>query len=310
MPGFTEQYLKDLGVQVVTTAASGTEFRCMCINTACDDRSGHLYVNALTGKYFCHKCGTKGVLTRERFRKVFDSIKDKLTLDSLTKDDIAESLEIYNKAYAIEYPPRIPAIEPALEYLLNRRKFTLDEIYKYKLRVSLFGKYAYRILIPFFIGGEFKGFTARSYIETEKIRYLNSKGNTTSLLYNIDSLLEDPSKVPVLVEGPLDAITISALSSFTGIASLGKQFNEKQFVLLHQLWDNLNFKKLIYLPDYDVTYKEIQAFTRELTLVLPPNTLYITRLPKGKDANSCDKQTLSLALTQALPIKKAIKLFL
>ena len=43
----------------------GKEYVMKCIFSECDTQSfkaGHLFMNADTGQYFCHKCGAKGNL--------------------------------------------------------------------------------------------------------------------------------------------------------------------------------------------------------------------------------------------------------
>ena len=56
LPGQAADALRAAGIEIIREASGdGTEIRCRCPQHP--DRDGHLYVNALTGAAFCHKCG-------------------------------------------------------------------------------------------------------------------------------------------------------------------------------------------------------------------------------------------------------------
>jgi DNA primase len=225
------------------------------------------------------------------------------------KERLATAKGIYDSALPI-VPRDDPINSRPYEYLTSRRHLTEEEITRYGLRFKLEGDYRNRILIPFWMGGTFMGFTARSYTDEEP-RYLSVSGVDVKrfVVYNINELLGTTDTV-VIVEGALDAISISELPTFVGIAMLGKQVSLQQYMILSEYIEKTGRKEVILLPDPDVSLKEVLASIDHLKYALPTDVaITIARLPKGEDANSIGPKQLAFFLKRSVPQNKIFSLF-
>jgi len=125
---------------------------------------------------------------------------------------------------------------PAIQYVYSRG-LTLDD-YTFYVSKTL----PDRVIIPYYFEGRVIGYTARK-LSNGKPKYLSEQ--TPGTVFNLDS--QNPSvqsnrdtKYVMVVEGPVDAISIGA------VALLGAEIMDKQAMLINRLG-----KTVVVIPDRD-----------------------------------------------------------
>lgn len=176
----------------------------------CFDPSWHCGINLKTKIFNCYICGKKGSpeyllkfilnLSSSKIKRIIKKYSDEIELET-EKGIILPPKEVF-------LPKEIEKNFPKLHknYLIKRR-FDLSIIDKYNLKACYqFGKYAYRIIIPFYYQNKLVTFTSRDVTEKSGLRYLNLNSEdsifkATDTLYNIDSVID---KSVIIVEGCTD----------------------------------------------------------------------------------------------------------
>jgi len=175
----------------------------------CSDPSWHCGIN-LKSKFFncfsCHKKGGSNYLVKillqcTTSKAEFIIKKYSTDLESYEDDIVLPATEVFLPEEAIsKFPPL------HLNYLKSR-SFGLGTIKKYNLKACYqFGKYSYRIIIPFYYKKKLITFTTRDVTGKSDKKYLNAPSEksiykTTDTFYNIDNVFSDSV---LIVEGTTD----------------------------------------------------------------------------------------------------------
>jgi len=131
----------------------------------------------------------------------------------------------------LDNPPE--KLVPVLEYMVNRRLFPEDYPFHWTPKIG----FSNRLIIPFYKDGACVGYTARAINSEANPRYLSEQ--QPGYVFNLDTQMDDREFV-IVVEGPIDAISIS------GCALMGSEIKDSQNWLLKQLG-----KELVLVPDRD-----------------------------------------------------------
>jgi hypothetical protein len=121
---------------------------------------------------------------------------------------------------------------PVLEYLASRNLYVDD----YPWHWTDEDGFSNRLIIPFYYKGRLVGWTGRK-VRDGKPKYLSEQ--QPGYVFNLDSQTAD-RKFVIIVEGPLDAISIDA------VALTGSEINKAQHALI-----NLLHRQVIVVPDRD-----------------------------------------------------------
>ena len=120
-----------------------------------------------------------------------------------------------------------------LKYMKERNLY-LDD-YNFYWSPSL--GYRDRLIIPFYHNKKIVGYTARTFLENKRPKYLSNQ--QPGYVFNFDE--QRPEKIFVIVcEGPIDAIHVE------GIAVLGSEIKDQQVAMVNSL-----NKQVIVVPDKD-----------------------------------------------------------
>jgi len=231
-------------------------FNAVC----CDDkrqRGGFIVNGGDAVSYHCFNCGFKcswqpGRHISQKMNKFMrdlnipDDVIAQLRLEALKLDtnNTAEVRSIIPKFDAralpmdsqpitdlLDNPPE--KLVPVLEYMVNRRLFPEDYPFHWTPKIG----FSNRLIIPFYKDGACVGYTARAINSEANPRYLSEQ--QPGYVFNLDTQMDDREFV-IVVEGPIDAISIS------GCALMGSEIKDSQNWLLKQLG-----KELVLVPDRD-----------------------------------------------------------
>jgi hypothetical protein len=153
---------------------------------------------------------------------------------------------------------------PVLEYLYSRKLYLED----YNFHWCLESGFSNRLIIPFYYQGRLVGYTARK-ITDGKPKYISEQ--QPGYVFNLDGQTDDKQFV-ILVEGPIDAISIG------GVAVMSAEINTTQRQLIEQLG-----RQVIVVPDRDQAGQNLvkQAIEFNWSVSFPD-------WPEGiKDVNEC-----------------------
>jgi hypothetical protein len=221
---------------------SGHELAVCCLFCTAQgeslDERFRLYLNLNTGAGLCFNCGW-------RSRYALQQVLRRLKLPQQPTDfEVASKLILAAPKLPVDFLPLTEATSKldlqALRYVL-KRGVTQQQILDKRLGVSFVGEFAYRIIFPIWEGSSLQGFTARSFLGTEKVKYLHSKGN--KYLFN----LANSTRV-ILSEGVFKALRIEQLAlPYDSAACLGHSLTAKQLEQLQQH----KVKQVVLWPDPD-----------------------------------------------------------
>ena len=235
------------------------EVQCNCPNCSAlynnyePDGKYNLAINLTKHKFQCWKCNLKGYLSflLKRFADYAD-YKIYMSLDGVVDlkqyEDNVENLIITPKIHLPDefiYFSELSETErlknKGWNYLINKRGISEELILKFKLGFSPTGRYGGRVIFPSFDeNNELNYFTARSYIESNKLKYFNPIVDKTKIIFN-ENNIKFYSTVYV-VEGGLDIMGVPLNTS----ALLGKTLSLKFFEKIKQYNSNI---VLILDPD-------------------------------------------------------------
>ena len=128
----------------------------------------------------------------------------------------------------------------ARRYLL-KRGITALQIREKRIGVTFTGKFRYRIIFPIYEGKQLRGINARDFTDTQKPKYLNSKGD--KYLFNFNPEAE----TVILSEGVIKALRIEQVTEFCSASLLGHDLTESQLLQLQKS----KCKHVIIYPDPD-----------------------------------------------------------
>lgn len=182
---------------------------------------------------------------------------------------------------AVSWPLTEIGTPIAYKYMTEVRKFTDEEIERYSLRVGRTyydealgkqeGKWAGRVLFPFFENGKVVYLVARAYAGKEP-KYRNSESGKDLVVYGIDKVQSEC----ILCEGIISAIGAERETGIPAISLLGKTGTKWQLSKIRN-----HAQKIWVCLDGDVEDKEVKALYRSL-LRLGVDTWRID-LPPGTD---------------------------
>lgn len=239
-----------------------------CINRkGTPDKSGHLFVNVDSYKFFCVRCGYSGRIGKNlqlSQSKVYDEERDK-DVESVIKEFkvISEDRDQFRLKIPID---KVTTSRSATEYLL-KRGFTYDQMNYYDMRVGNLSQMFGRIVIPNRVQRLVytDTFSARTFID-QKPKYLNpSDIKKSEIVFNLHRIKE--GSPIILVEGALTAVA----AGYHAVASLGKYLSRSQasqIVKKHPSVIYINYDygaeemshdacKLLYSLDPSITIKEV-----------------------------------------------------
>jgi hypothetical protein len=168
-----------------------------------------------------------------------------LTLWCLDQRDEAAVLEQYNrpeveiKRYALPESavPIEQCTDPRLVEYLNQRGVLTDR-FKFYWSPDRTADLANRVIVPFYYHKELVGYTARSVVPTQRVKYY-MQADAGRIVFNLDH--QHYSRTAVVVcEGPFDAMSID------GVAVMHNEISSTQAQLIHDL-----HKQTIVVPDGD-----------------------------------------------------------
>lgn len=239
------------------TPSGWTKFNAVCCQhngTSADTRARGGFIRHLEGcSYHCFNCGYKTSyvtgrhITRKMRNLLFwlgipDDIINKISLEALKIE--SDQREITAVTLPTFFETNLPDdarllstdselqewMIPAIEYVYSRG-LTLESFNFYVSERIL----PERIIIPFYYEGKVVGYTARKLTDS-KPKYLSEQ--TPGYVFNLDQQIN--KKFVIVVEGPIDAISIS------GVAILGADIMEKQAMLINRLGQTV-----VVVPDRD-----------------------------------------------------------
>ena len=241
----------------------------------------HCYVNVVKGMFICHHCGESGIVER-------------LLMDHGDGEKVEREPGMVEKAryeeVDIESFKKVTGVVSTMDRMaltyLKGRGFTKEEIEKYDVRFSGFGRYFGRVIFPIVEHGENVSFISRSYMKTVYPKYLfphhgETKLTTNECMWGWDSITEEHMRV-VLVEGIIDAINVNRFVDHHALALHSKQMGEAQLLKLLRLSRDTHF---IVMMDGDAhkdglkIAKKLKQYGRNVEMSL---------LAKDEDPGSLD----------------------
>lgn len=294
----TKEDLEALGFTVLSGGAGldNNQIRCVCNNPQCKDqvdKRGRLYVNSDNGLYFCFRCGNKGKISLDRNRmfdnsylldRIEEELRDEHGIGVVVEGVNYSELEMnnlvtpYNQALdrdqylkfcgGLKSPPRI------YNYAKSRG-ITDEEIYRYKIKFGIVGKYSNRFIIPVFQEGRLRTFIAR-YAGKSDLKYLHpGKLNIDDVIFY--SRPVERNRKLIITEGILDAISCSRCG-YVSAAILGKNPKKERLKRLKQIKNDYDVE-LVFYYDSDVLYGpgySIDIIYNKISEVLNTDEIYIT----------------------------------
>lgn len=222
----------------------------------------------------------------------------------------------------------------ALDYLLNVRKITLDQIEKYQIgfaapeqklidffndknldktllkkselfiendQQELHDRFLNRIVFPILdIDDNVVGFSGRSLVD-KKIKYMNSPEsaifNKSQLLFNLNfakNKVREEKKI-ILVEGFMDVIALSSVGIDNAVASMGTSLTNQQIQMVSKVSDTITIA-------YDGDQAGMDATNRAIQLISSNSKMKIEImvLPDNLDPDEYRLQKGNQALMEAL----------
>jgi DNA primase len=177
------------------------------------DRKFGMSVNAFSGYYECHRCGTRG------FIDPFEDGPEERTPSPETVAPPPGYLPLYTDPALTA-----DAARPARRYL-TKRGVTPEMVQLAQIGVVLEGYYADRVVIPVLApdGEDWLGWVSRSWHKDVANPYLNAKGMRRTTLFNHRALGVKTDTPLLVVEGAFDALALWP----DGVAVLGKPTPEQ-----------------------------------------------------------------------------------
>lgn len=222
----------------------------------------------------------------------------------------------------------------SLNYLLNERKLTIEQIKKYQIgfaapeqklidffndknidktllkkselfiendQQELHDRFLNRIVFPILdIEDNVVGFSGRSLID-KKIKYMNSPEspifNKSQLLFNLNlakNKVRDEKKI-ILVEGFMDVIALSSVEIDNAVASMGTSLTNQQIQMINKVSDTITIA-------YDGDQAGMDATYRAMNLIRSNSKMKIEImvLPDNLDPDEYRLQKGNQALMEAI----------
>ena len=183
------------------------------------------------------------------------------------RNDAVIQEELERRTVDIKRYPLPPGAElvgdttnPAVLQYLAQRKIDIDR-YKFYWSPERTADLSNRVIIPFYYHHQLVGYTARSIVPTQRVKYY-MQADAGNLVFNLDRQNYE-RRVVVVCEGPFDALSID------GVAVMHNEISSTQAQLIHDL-----HKQTVVVPDGDAAgYKLIQSALEYEFAVSFPNYL-------------------------------------
>lgn len=208
----------------------GTELITHCIFNDCDADSrgneAHLYINANTGQYFCHKCGEKGGI---------NGLREALGIDAepLPRQSLDQTPNL-NKL-ATKYHDQLPL--NIREWLKNDRLLLEEDIDDYELGYGVFyGKSWITIPVRDASGTvQFMKLRHDPFVASGGAKYMSTGGDAA--IFNAEVLKDKPDQL-VICEGEFDCLAlrafgIPAISSTAGARTFKEEWIDQLTSVRH-----------------------------------------------------------------------------
>lgn len=180
----------------------GTELITHCIFNDCDadsrGKEAHLYINANTAQYFCHKCGEKGGING--LREALGITKESLPRQSFDQPISPSKL-------ATKYHKQLPL--NIREWLKNDRLLLDEDIDDYQLGYGVFyGKSWITIPVRDASGTvQFMKLRQDPFVPSGSAKYMSTGGEAA--VFNAEILKDKPDQL-VICEGEFDCLVLRA----------------------------------------------------------------------------------------------------
>jgi hypothetical protein len=208
----------------------GTELITHCIFNDCDadsrGKEAHLYINANTGQYFCHKCGEKGGI-----KGLHEALG--IRPESLPPQTYDQSPNL-NKL-ASKYHSQLPI--NIREWLKNERLLLDEDIDDFELGYGEFyGKSWITIPVRDATGNvQFMKLRQDPFVPSGGAKYMHTGGEAT--IFNAEVLKDKPDQL-VICEGEFDCLVlrafgIPAITSTAGARTFKDEWIEKLTSVRH-----------------------------------------------------------------------------
>lgn len=246
----------------------GDELITHCIFNDCDadsrGKEAHLYINANTGQYFCHKCGEHGGIKglREALGVTKESLPSQAFDQPLSPDKLATK---YHK----QLPLNIR------EWLKNDRLLLDEDIDDYQLGYGVFyGKSWITIPVRDSSGTvQFMKLRQDPFVPSGSAKYMSTGGEAA--LFNAEILKDKPDQL-VICEGEFDCLVLRAFGIPAITSTAGARTFKDEWI------DQLTSVRHLYICfDNDAAGEEGAKYLIEkLSEALPTISVLQITLPK------------------------------
>jgi hypothetical protein len=179
-----------------------------------------------------------------------------------------------------------------MDYLIQRGFDERDAdsvAYDYALQGATSGRWAHRVILPYFLDGELVTWTGRAITPSE-YRYLDLAVEDSLIppkqtLYNYDALIAGGEWL-VVVEGPIDALKLDYYGKPYGVRAVGLSTNSMTEDQLYMLAEGMcKFKHLGVMMDNAGPVSVVDGMRLRQQLTIADPTARILPVPgKAKDA--------------------------
>ena len=208
----------------------GTELITHCIFNDCDADSrgneAHLYINAITGQYFCHKCGEKGGIK---------GLRETLGVSASVLPPKPVNPETSASKLATKYHKQLPL--NIREWLKTNRLILDEDIDDFELGYGEFYGTSWITIPVRDMNGNIVFMKLRKdpFLESDRPKYMSTGGEAS--IFNVDVLKDKPDQL-VICEGEFDcmvlrAFGIPAISSTAGAGTFKVEWIEKLSSVRH-----------------------------------------------------------------------------
>lgn len=263
-----ENVLDTLGIEY---RQHGDELITRCLFSNCDDDSrgneAHLYINATTGQYFCHKCGEKGGR---------NSLWEAIGADNVGPAQKPAKPAAKAAPNATKVAKKLHEQLPLniREWLKNERLLLDEDIDDYQLGYGEFyGKSWVTIPVTDHAGNVlFMKLRHDPFLQSDGPKYMSSGGEAA--LYNIGVLKDMPDQL-VICEGEFDCLVLRAYGIPAITSTAGARTFKDEWI------DQLSFVRHLYVClDNDVTGQQgAEELITKLGEKLPTTSVLQINLP-------------------------------
>lgn len=245
----------------------GQELITHCIFNDCDADSrgneAHLYINADTGQYFCHKCGEKGGIK---------GLRESLGINTSALPRQNNNTVTSKTKLALNYHKQLPL--NIREWLKNDRHLLDEDIDDFKLGYGVFyGSSWVTIPVRDAIGNVlFMKLRQDPFLPSDGPKYMGTGGDAA--LFNVEVLKDMPDQL-VICEGEFDCLVLRAF----GIPAISSTAGARTF---KDEWiEQLSFVRHLYIcfDNDDAGDQGANELIEKLSEALPSTSVLQITLP-------------------------------